>query len=128
MAQAYWFRLLDDTNSTTILPVAGDPTYDITEMDLAFSVGNTVVQFTDSDGTPVTPTGGTVQFQSGPIEGQWLAPPTVVTINATDVIAAADGTALYTLPSFDGPVEASRMIVSGITGATHVRAFHWRAR
>ena len=127
MAEAYWFRSGTGRDSTTILPVAGDPTYTITDMDLTYSIGNTVLVFLNAVGDPVTPTGGTVQFEATPIDGIWLDPPSEATIDATTVVAAADGVATYTLPSFDGPVSSARMILSSIAGATSVRAYHWRA-
>ncbi len=131
MAIPYWFRDGTAQDSTTILPVAGDPTYTITGMDLTYSIGNCVVIFTDASGTPVTPTAGTIRFEATPIEGQWLEPPAEMTIDATTVIAASDGggtgLATYTLPSFDGPVQAARIILTGVEGATHVRSYHWRA-
>lgn len=124
MAQKHWFRLdSNDRGSTTILPVGGGP-YIVNEMEGDYPTGNVVVQFTDSDGTPVTPTAGTVVFEGSPIAGQWHSAPVVMTIDATTVIA---GVATYTLPTFDGPLIASRMTLAGIVGATHVRAYHWRS-
>ncbi len=129
MAMKYWYRM-DPSNhgSSTILPVAGNPTYTIPEMDPAYTIGNVVAVFTDSTGTPVTPTGnGTIRFEASPTPGIWLEPPAEMIINVTEFIVAP-GLATFTIPSFDGPVVASRFILGGtINTATHVMAYHWRA-
>lgn len=121
--QTYWFT---NDDGSIVLPVAGDPTYLTREISLDYSIGNCAMVFLDGDGDPVTPTGGTVRFEASPIAGIWLEPPAEMTIDATTVIAASDGMATYTLPSFDGPVSQGRMILSGITGAVSIKAYHWR--
>jgi len=114
----YYFR---DESGTKIAVADGDFYTD--EMDGGYSTGNCAVEFLDSDGeTVVTPTAGTVTFTSAPIGEQYHGP------NAGDEVIDAtlvDGG--YSLPQFDGPVLKSKMTLDGITGASFVRAYHWRA-
>lgn len=117
MARAYDF---EDGNGNSLLPIA-DASFTTARMGDSYSKGECFVAFYDADGeTLVTPTAGTVTFQSAGIEGQWLDAPSGTTIDATTV-----GTA-YTPPSFNSRVVRSRMTLSGITGATYVQAIHWR--
>lgn len=119
MANQYFFR---DANDNVRIPVA-DGQYFTGAMSADYLRGNCFLAFYDANGDLVTPTGGTITFDSSAIEGQWLMAPSIQTINATDVIA---GDALYTPPTFDAIVINTRMTLAGITGATHAEAFHWR--
>lgn len=121
MAERYFFYDSNNLNET-LIPVANG-SHETRNMNMAYCIGNVFLQFYDANGDPVTPTGGSVTFHSGAFDEQYLTAPTVVQIDATTVIA---GDATYTPPTFDSAVLKSRMTLSGITGATHVRAFHWR--
>lgn len=120
MSTRYYFN----DGNTTLIPVA-DGEYFTDDMSSIYSIGACAVEFLDADGdTIVTPTGGTVTFASSPTGGtQWHGPSTgSATVDATTAGAESS----YTMPSFNGPVTKSRMTLSGITGASFVRAFHWR--
>jgi len=104
-------------------------TEDMSQVDGQFQAGECFLQFYNLDGNgqlvPVTPTGGTIEFRSAAFPNQFLTPAAAntVTIQAADVDS---GNADYTPPSFGSLVRQSKMTLSGITGATHVKAFHWR--
>lgn len=119
MATRYKFLTIEGDELITIT----DGSFFTESMDLSYSTGNCAVEFLDSDGeTVVTPTTGTVTFTSAPIGEQYHGP------NAGDEVIDAtlvDGG--YSLPQFDGPVLKSKMTLDGITGASFVRAYHWRA-
>lgn len=110
----------------TIIPVADDTFY-TDDMDMVeYPIGNCFIQFLDSDGvTPVTPTGGTITWSASPFHGstQYLAAPANSVTTATDVVA---GDAVYTPPAFDATVAKTKMVLSGITGASFVVAYHSR--
>ncbi len=113
----------------TLIPVT-DGDYFTDDMNgIEYEFGDCFLQFINvaADGTEtvVTPTAGTAQFRAGAFKGQFLETSTTAsrTIQATEVEA---GNASYTPPSFNSRVVASKMTLTGITGATHVRAMHWR--
>jgi hypothetical protein len=115
----YHFKNGDDL----LLPV-DDVTYFTDDMNGSYSTGIAVLEFFDADGvTVVTPTGGTVTFSSAPIGEQWHEPS-----NGTGVIDATTVglTSSYVIPLFEGLSIKSRMVLSGVTGASFVRAYHWR--
>lgn len=113
------------SSGSDLLPIA-DGQFVIEGMDSRLTIGNCFIQFLDSDGvTPITPSGGTVEFESGVFLGQYLDPPAEATINAITVVGT--GTSSFTPPSFDSAVKHCRIVFSGITGATYARATHWRA-
>lgn len=119
MAKQFYFY----SGDTTLIPVA-DGEYFTKLMDTGTSIGACAIEFLDADGeTVVTPTGGTITFTSSPIGEQWHEPS-----NGNGVINAVDvgPTPNYTMPTFNGPVIKSKMTLNGITGATYVRAYHWR--
>lgn len=119
MAKQYFFK----SSGSKLLPVTdGDSFTD--EMDGGYSLGAIAVEFLDADGvTPATPTGGTITFLSSPIGEQWHEPSNGNgVINAVDVSQSPN----YTMPTFNGPVIKSKMTLDSITGATYVRAYHWR--
>lgn len=117
----YYFS---DEDGETFLPVANG-SFDMDNMSGDYSTGSCFVAFYDAQRALVRPTGGTVSFLAGAIDGQYLTPPSNATIQATDVEV---GTASYTPPEFTSIVTHSRMTLAGITGATFVRAFHWRSQ
>lgn len=119
MGQRYYF----ESDQETLIPVS-DGDYFTDRMSAGYGVGAIAVEFLDADGmTPVTPTGGTINFLSSPIGEQWHEPS-----NGNGVINALDVSPVpnYTMPTFNGPVIKSKMTLNGITGATYVRAYHWR--
>ena len=122
-SREYYFK---DTDGDSWIDVADD-TFFTDDMSYTFNIGNVYVQFYDANKDPVTPGAGTITIESSPFPdaGHYLQPPTNGVINAVDVIA---GTALYTPPSFDSVVYKSRLTLSGITGATYMKAFHWRSK
>ncbi len=120
MGQRYYF----ESNQETILPV-DDGDYFTDRISADYGTGVCVLEFLDADGvTPVTPTGGTIVFLSSPIGNQYHEPSNGDgVIDATTVIA---GLATYVMPEFNGPAIRSKMTLDRITGATYVRAYHWR--
>lgn len=122
MANKYYFRAAD---GGTRIPVTELVTY-TGEMSGDYLRGNCYLRFFDGSGNPVTPTAGTITFDSSPVEDQFLMAPVVQTVNANEVIAGRENTATYTPPTFDSVVVETRMTLAGIAGATHVEAFHWR--
>ena len=110
---------------TQLIPVA-DGDYLTGMMEPDFTIGNCFLQFYDADGiTPITPTGGTITFKAGGFEGQFLADSGAIVVDATAVVGTGDAT--YTPPTFDSIAITSKMTLSGITGASFVRAYIWRA-
>lgn len=86
-----------------------------------FSNATCWVAFYDSSGNILSPTTGTIDFESMGIYGQWLKNGT---INAVDVVGP---TALYTPVTFsNGPVREVKVTLSGVDVATHFSAFVWR--
>ena len=120
MAVTYSFR---GAGGEGLIPVA-DGTYEVTGMSDNYTFGECYVAFYDEAGEVVQPTAGTVSFASAAIEGQYLPPPDNATINAAD--CGPDAT--YTPPSFGSVVKASKMTLSGVTGAAYVKAIHWRGK
>lgn len=119
MAKQYYFK---DGNETFI-PVA-DGDFFTENMDSGYSLGECIIQFYDETETPVTPSAGTITFSGMPIDGQYHEPSNGTgIIDATTVIA---GDATYEMPEFNGPCIRGRMNLSGVTGASLVRAYHWR--
>ena len=117
----YWFR---DDQKRQRIPVA-DGSFFTGLLPVEYLRGNCYLKFLDASGNDVTPTGGTITFSASPIPGQFLTPPVVMTINATDVTA---GDAAYTPPTFDSIAIDTRMTLSGVTGAAFVEAIHWRSQ
>lgn len=121
MAQAYSFR---DTTGDSLIPVA-DGSFYTRDMSGKFTFGECYVAFYAEDGeTLVTPSAGTVTFSSTAIAGQHLPPPENATLDAT--LCGPEAT--YTPPSFNSVVTSSRMTLSGVTGASFVKAVHWRGQ
>ena len=117
MASVHHFKTAE---GDSLIPVA-DGVFVTDNISADNGRGNCFLAFYDTDGeTLITPTAGTITFESAAIEGQWLDAGAGGSISAINV-----GTA-YTPPSFDSMVIKSRMTLSGITGASFVRAFHWR--
>ena len=92
--------------------------------------GDFALCFYDADGeTPVTPTAGTIAVYMSPFADTWLEPGVGdKVIDATTVKAATDGIATYNLPMFVGGAVQGRIDLSGITGATYVKAQFRRFR
>jgi hypothetical protein len=86
-----------------------------------YSYGECFVVFYGADGSAVvTPTDGAITFTSSPIDGQYLA------ASSGGVIAATDVGTEYIPALFNSRVIRSKMTLSGIVGASFVRAMHWR--
>ena len=109
------------------LITVADGTFTTQEMSMDYTIGNVFFQFYDADGDPVTPTGGTITTEASAFDGQWLMPSNDHVTNANTVLAAPDGVATYTPPTFDSRARFSRIILSGIVGAVFLRAEHWRS-
>ncbi|MBX2848969.1 MAG: hypothetical protein KTR16_11655 [Acidiferrobacterales bacterium] len=123
MANPYYF---ETDEGDTFIPVA-DGSHELEDMSSSYETGQCYVQFFDASKEPVEPTGGTITFISGPFSDQWLESSNrILTIDADSVKKSPD-VANYTAPQFDGCVVHTKMTLSGITGATYVKAFHWRA-
>jgi len=119
MAYPYYFKT---GAGDDLLPVA-DAAHIIDDMSASYGTGQISVEFLDAQGDPVAGTAGTVTFSSSPNGSQWHTPSNGDgVINVVDVIPEAE----YTIPEFNGPVVSTRMVLSGVAGATFVRAFHWR--
>lgn len=120
MSERYYFY--DEDGESFIAVEDGD--FFTGFMSSDYSLGECIIQFYDASKDPVTPTGGTITFKGAPIEGQYHDPSNDAgTIDATTVIA---GDATYEMPEFNGPCIVGKMTLDGITGASFVRAFHWR--
>ncbi|MEE8288925.1 MAG: hypothetical protein V3R25_05885 [Nitrosomonadaceae bacterium] len=126
MSHVYY--VLNSTGGTE-LPLADGTLY--TAEGLAedgYSTSQFVIAFREADGTPVTPTAGTVTPLMSPIRGQQQEPGgNDKVINAIDVKADIDGTATYPLLTFLGVAEEGSVEFNGITGADHAVAYFWRA-
>lgn len=120
MAATYHFQ--DDTGAG-LIPVANG-TYVIDSMSDSYTFGECYVAFYDEASQPTTPTAGTVEFTAAALDGQYLPPPENASIDAT--LCGPDAT--YTPPSFNSVVTASRMTLTGVTGAAYVKAIHWRGK
>lgn len=108
-----------------LIPIADD-SHETGLMSADYAIGNCFLQFFDADGvTPITPAGGTINFRSAGFDGQYLADSGGITVSAVEVVGTGD--ALYTPPSFDSVVVRSKMTLAGISGATFVKAYIWRA-
>jgi len=97
---------------------------------LEYQTGDFALCFYGADGvTPGTPTAGTITPLMSPVENIWLAPGVGDTsISATTVTVESDGIATYNLPMFIGGAIQGRIDLSGITGATFVKAQFRRFR
>lgn len=123
MSIRYSFYAADQ--ETALIPVADGSFFTSDEMSLDFTDGACFLQFYDADGvTPITPTGGTIRFYSSLLDGQYLADDSDSTIDAVDVIGS--GNATYIPATFASVVTKSKMVLSGITGASFVKAEHVR--
>lgn len=95
-----------------VLPVS-DATY---MENVSFQTENAFFHVAFYDGTDETmalqPTGGTITFDGGVYEGQWLAPSQGRVVQA----AEAGPNATFTVPRILGPLRRVRMMVAGITG------------
>ena len=106
----------------SLIPVI-DGEYFTNDISLDFESGSCLLQFFGSDKTTVvTPTGGTIEFQSSSI-GEQYQPSADGVINAVDVTIT---NAPYTATRFQAPVLKSKMILTGVTGANFVKAYHLR--
>jgi hypothetical protein len=109
-------------NGTTLIPIA-DAEHFTNDISLDYGSGACFLQFIDADGlTVVSPSGGTIEFQSASI-GEQYQPSADGVINAVDVTITDSP---YTPTRFQLPVLKSKMILTGITGATFVIAYHLR--
>lgn len=111
-----------------LVPVADGTYYTQTtehiDSEISYQSGDFSLCFYAADGvTPVTPTGGTVKPEMSPIDNIWLEPGVGdVTIDASNVIVESDGVAAFSMPVFVGGAVRGRIHLSGITGATFVKA------
>jgi len=105
------------------LPVNADGTFetDVINYDEG-SLSEVYFEFysDESLSNPVTPTGGTISVEASPLGNVYLSPAEPTPVNAVDV--SSTSTATYTPPTIDGLVTKARVIVSGITGASYMRA------
>lgn len=72
----------------------------------------------EAGATPVEPNAGTIVTSGSPLGGNYLAP----SANATTQASACGPEATYTPPVLDGLTNRARIVLNGITGATHMRA------
>jgi hypothetical protein len=108
---------------TDLIPVA-DGDYFTNDISADFETGACYVRFYDADGvTVVTPSGGTILFQSTSLEDQYQSSADG-TITATEVEIT---NSTYTPTRFQQSVIKSKMTLTGITGASFVRAHHLRS-
>lgn len=119
MALRYHLRSPD---GSTIVP-ATDGEHIISDMLDNYTSGVVFIRTCDSDGNPVAATGGTITVTSSPDGVQYLEPS-----NSTGVINAADCgvSASYDAPVFSATASHTKFVLSGITGATHIIAYHVR--
>lgn len=121
MSQRYYVK---DSSGNTIIPVADGsfltdamrPSQDECEVYFAF--------YSDEDAsTPATPTAGTINTYGEYETGFALAPSANPTTDATEVSTPI---ATYTPPILDGLTIRGRVDLSGVTGATHFRAYFFK--
>ena len=109
-----------------LVPVTDGSSFTISmlERNKNLQTGDFALCFYDADGvTPITPTAGTVQVDMSPMENVWMAPGVGdATIDATAVIVDGDGLATYTTPVFLGAAYQGRVTLTGISGATFMKA------
>lgn len=119
MARRFFFRTNNGTGST-ILPVA-DGSYFTENLTIGKTDAEVYFEFySDSEGTtPVTPTAGTITVSASPLGNNYLAASSGNVVQAAQVEA---GNSSYTPPVLDGLTARARITLSGITGATHMRA------
>lgn len=117
MSTVTYFR---NATGGVILPVSN--TSFTTEL-LQISTDESEIYFefyNDANGnTAVTPTAGTIVTSGSAIGDQFLEASQNATTQASTV---STPNATYTPPVLDGLVERARITLSGITGATHMRA------
>ncbi len=111
-----------DNSGDTLIPIA-DGDFFTDDVSIIFPNGACWIRFYDADGvTPITPTGGTIDFKGTGIEDQYQASADgqidATTVTITD--------ATYIPTRFQLPVIKSKMTLAGITGASFVKAFHLR--
>lgn len=109
-----------------LIPVADGESFTIkmNGRNAELQTGDFALCFYDADGeTPITPTAGTVQVDMSPMENIWMAPGVGdATIDASSVVVNGEGLATYTTPVFLGAAYQGRVTLSGITGATFMKA------
>ena len=97
-------------------------TYLSEDMAEDFQQGAFFIAFYNSDGNIATPTGGTIEVQLSPIDGQWHSLDRNGQIEATTVGELAT----YVIPAFCTLVRQGRMTLNDIQGAAYCKAFFWR--
>lgn len=119
MSRQFSFRT-DNGSGSTILPVA-DVSYFTQELTTGATNAEVYFEFySDATGeTPATPTAGTITVSGSPLGNNYLAASSDNVVQATQVEA---GDSSYTPPVLDGLTVRARITLSGITGATHMRA------
>lgn len=76
--------------------------------------------YSDASGlTAATPTAGTITVAGSPLGNNYLSDQANLTVQAS---ACGTPNSTYTPPVLDGLSRRGRMILTGITGATHCRA------
>ena len=121
MGKLYEFKT---SAGNTILPVA-DAEYITDDMSGDYSYGQAYVEFySDSSGeTPVTPGAGTLTFYGSPIGNIFIRDDNSDEISASTV---STPNATYTPPQFTGLMVKGKVVLAGITTATHCRISIWR--
>lgn len=104
-----------------MLPIAGNPTYLLEQLAVGDSQAEIYFEFySDSAGaTPATPTAGSITSSGRALDNIWLEASQNATTQANTV---STPNATYTPPVLDGLVRDARIVLTGITGATHMRA------
>lgn len=118
MARTYPFRT---SAGSDILPVAGNPSYVLEDIQTGDSDAEVYFEFySDSSGsTPATPSAGTITTSGRALNNIWLEASQNATTQASTV-STPDAT--YTPPILDGLLRDVRIVLSGVAGATHMRA------
>ena len=118
MAKREYFK----NGSNFELPITG--TFYTDEFAPDYDGGMIVIALYDASGDIVTAFAGECLVETSPIKGQWLNG--VSYGDATILLATAGADATYNLPGFNGPQVQSRITLSGVVGADHVKAYIWR--
>ena len=119
-SEAYPF-LNDPTDSTSEIITIADGDFFTNGLPITEDEAEVYFEFFSdaSANTPVTPTAGTIVTAGRPMEHNYLAASSNATTQASE---CGTPNSAYTPPILDGKMNRSRITLSGITGATHMKA------
>lgn len=104
------------------LPVTG--TFETGEMTMDYETSIMVLAAYDANDNIVVPTAGTATFAVEQIDGSWITSPS--SGDASVDMTKTGPEVNYENPVFIGPCQNARITLSGVSGASYVKAFCWR--